>query len=210
MTRIAKNSTRVRTVAQVGTLQAKVMLTTERVGTTREDPEMALLRPVLSRMNAHGLVTVDSQMGHKLPGTWQRAYVSGFVAKENVRALVAELQKEDGLLVLQFPHGESMPPEIVEFGLRHMPRMPVTLYGSDLKPVTRMPLGAAQSWSEMWSNLLPESGLRADHVSRDAVMKDAVQLYIVDLTWGRRTWLFGRVLRWLRALSPELTHFPNT
>lgn len=199
---------KVRTVAEVASLQAKAMLTTARVGDPGEDAEMAVMRPMLSRVNFHGLVTVDSQMGHKRPKSWQRAYVSGFVAKALAPAIISRLIRQDGMMVLQFPHGETMArhlmigtPKLDLYGYKHMPRLPVTLDGADLVPVTRMPLAIAQTWSEMWMNLLPEIDMRDDKASQDAVMQDAVQVYIVDLTWGRRTWLFTRIIKVLRTIG---------
>ena len=52
-------------VGQIARLQAAAMPTTSRVGDPEEDETMASARPVLSRINALGFVTVDSQMGTK-------------------------------------------------------------------------------------------------------------------------------------------------
>jgi hypothetical protein len=70
----------------------------------------------------------------------------------------------------------------------------VTVDGSALKPVTRMPLGAAMPWREMWMNLLSELGLQYDTAAMEAVKADAVQVYVADMTWGRRTWLFRKLM----------------
>lgn len=191
----------VKTVAEVAALSAKAMITTVRVGDPEEDGSMVVMRPVLSQINLHGFVTIDSQMGLKEVNMWQRAYVSGFISKRCAAAILTQLRRQDGLLVLTFPHGESMPPNVEDFAFAHMPWVPLTLSGKDLKVVTRQPLGAAQTWSSMWGCLLPEVNLKKDWRSRDHVMRDAVQLFVVDLTWGRKTWLFGKILKVLQTLE---------
>jgi hypothetical protein len=49
------------------------------------------------------------------------------------------------------------------------------------------------------THLLPELGLRDDAAAMRAVMADAVQVYVADLTWGRPTWLFARLQAALQA-----------
>jgi hypothetical protein len=116
------------------------MLTTRRVGDPSEDASMAAARPILSKINELGFVTIDSQMGT----SEQRAYVSGFVSKNIVEKFVELVTMESGIMCFSFPHGESVPKGYNTFGLKRMPRVALTLEGS--KPVTRYPLGAAMSW----------------------------------------------------------------
>lgn len=190
------------TVAQVAKLQAAAMITTKRVGDPEEDASMSVMRPVLSQMNAMGFVTVDSQMGVKETNRWQRAYISGFVSKKMAPALLTRLMRCDDLIALTFPHDASA--DFVEYGLYNMPRLPLTLMdedGQELKPVTTMPLGAAQPWEELWISLLPELHLANDVQSMNAVKKDAVTLFVMDTKWGRKRLLFDRVLEIVSSVA---------
>lgn len=195
-----KKAPAVRTVAEVAALQAAAMLTTARVGDPTEDDSMAAARPALARINALGFVTVDSQMGVKEPTMWQRAYIVGFVRTADAARLVDELQRVDGLIALAIPHGEDQPPdgEDFAFAFSRMPTLPLTLIDRDcdhLRTVTRQHLAVAEPFASLWSSLLPEIHLRNDRASMDAVRKDATHLFVMDATWGRKTWLFKTVTR---------------
>lgn len=192
-------------VGQIARLQAAAMPTTSRVGDPEEDETMASARPVLSRINALGFVTVDSQMGTKGGGGythWQRAYVSGFVASSVAKRFVRAMNAADGVLVLAFPHGEEQPEAGKAFAMKRMPRVSLTIEAR-LDTATSHPLAVAQPFSSMWAALLPELGLRGDGASMKAVAADATQVFVVDMVWGRKTWLFKTVQRCLRDLSTE-------
>lgn len=186
--------------------QSALMLTTERVGDPTEDASMKRARPALSAINGIGLVTIDSQMGVKHKEYWQRAYVSGFATRETAERLKAALSTVDSVLVLMYPHGESVPNKLEDYALAHMPRLPLTLSGSNMTACTQMPLGAAQTFAEMWANLLPELHAEMKHDMSPAEMKrlkkecelNSVQVFVVDTVWGRATWLFSTILRRMR------------
>ena len=187
-----------KTVRQIAILSANAMLTTSRVGDPDEDESMASVRNVLSKINSLGFVTIDSQMGHASDGHMQRAYVLGFMANKMVPSFIDRVLLDDDLLCLSFPHGEKCPPGYNSYGLKTMPRLALTLEGNPLKPVTQQPIGAAMSWGEAWSNLLPELGLRNNYSARAAVMKDAAIVFVADMKWGRPKWLFGHIVKRLR------------
>lgn len=180
----------VKTVDRVAALQAAAMPSTARVGDPSEDASMAAARPMLAKINALGFVTVDSQMGLSGGPYRQRAYISGFVSKARAAGLMAELTRRD-LVAVQYPHGEDTPADLEAFGLRSMPRLALTDDGGEVH--TKMPLGAAQTWKSMWRGLLPELGLQDDTRSMQAVRADAVQVFVADVVWGRKTWLFRQV-----------------
>ena len=179
--------------------QAEHMRCTRRVGDPEEDPGMAQARPRLSEINRLGLLTVESQLGLDRRWLKQRAYLSGLATPEVAARLASRLKLLRGVLVLVFPHGEEAPAGYNEFGLRSMPRLEVTLAGSNLEPCTRVPLGAVRSFRSMWDNLLPE--LRAELVHApdtarlQAAASAACQVLIVDTVWGRKNWLFDRVIQ---------------
>ena len=186
----------VRTVKDVATLSAKHMLTTTRVGDPAEDESMKAMRPTLSKINSLGLVTTESQMGLKDKNNWQRAYLCGFVSKSDAAKLFARLDLVDGLVVLIGPHGR--PSEAFN---ATAPRLTLTRQGKDLQdPCTRQPLANTPSFQYDWSGLLPETGLRDDKVAMRAVAKDALSFFAVDLTWGRKTWLFSKIIGALKAV----------
>lgn len=186
----------VRTVLDVAKLSAKHMLTTARVGDPVEDESMKALRPTLSKINGLGLVTTQSQMGVKEKNHWQRAYLCGFVSKAIAAKLFATLDLVDGLVVLIGPHGR--PSEAFN---ATAPRLTLTRVGKDLQdPCTRQPLANMPSFHDDWWDVIPETGLRDDKVAMRAVAKDALYFFALDLTWGRKTWLFSKVMNALKAV----------
>jgi hypothetical protein len=188
--------------------QAELMRTTKRVGDPSEDASMRRMRPVLSVINALGLITIDSQMGSKRDKQWQRAYVWALATRKTAAKLTASLMTVDSALVLTFPHGESAPSKIAEYALTNMPRIALTL-DSHNNAVTRQPLGASATFSEMWAGLLPElhAELKRDmtpeqlRALRTRCMRDSVQVFVVDTVWGRPTWLFDTLVKHLKHLS---------
>jgi hypothetical protein len=180
------------------------MKTTKRVGDPDEDPSMAEMRSKLARINACGFVTVDSQMGIKTSGPtcWQRAYISGFVSNEMAPKLVAVLERTDGIIALASPHGEDQPRQCANFAYKRMPKLPLTLDGVRLQPVTTRPLAEAEPFDgSMWIALLPELGLANDKASMAAVRREVTQVFVMDTVWGRKRSLFSKVLKALRGLA---------
>jgi hypothetical protein len=186
--------------------QAALMLTTSRVGDPEEDPTMKKARPLLAAINRLGLITTDSQMG---VARKQRAYVLGLATREVAARLQQALQETDAVIVLVFPHGESTPDGLTDFGLTHMPRLALTLCGApSLTPCTQMPLGACQNFSEQWGNLLPELRDEIQALAPNAqrrlkreCQRDSVQFCVVDTMWGRPMWLFRTIVA---TMSPKV------
>lgn len=184
---------RVRSVDELAALQARAMPTTRRVGDPVEDASMSAARPILSKINAAGFVTVDSQMGSETRTMRHRAYLFGFVARAHAPALMAELETYSGIVALAYArHGEDAPAGTESYALANLPRATLTL--SRGKSETRQPLGAACTWLEVWHGLLPELQLSDDAASMAAVAKDAVQIFVFDATYGRKWHLFRKVL----------------
>lgn len=179
------------------------MLTTTRVGDPEEDATMKKARPLLAKINTHGLVTIDSQMGKKMPGHWQRAYVTGFCTKQVADRLKTGLRLLDSVLVATFPHGEHCPPEYNKFGLTNMPRLEHTVIGNDnMQPVTRTPLGACQTFDGVWASMLPEVLAEVESFKprlKAQCFKNSVQVCIGDMEWGRQLWLFRRIAECLQG-----------
>lgn len=182
------------------------MLTTKRVGIPTEDASMKRARPALSAINGTGFITIDSQMGAKHKNHWQRAYISGFATRETADQLKAALSTVDSVLVLLYPHGETAPKKLEDYALAHLPRLALTLDGPNMKAYTQMPLGAAQTFAEMWASMLPELHAEMERDMTPAEMKrlkkeceiNSVQVFVVDTVWGRPTWLFNTILRRMR------------
>lgn len=187
----ARAEARYTTVEEVAALQAAAMPTTARVGDPEEDASMAALRGVLSRINALGFVTVDSQAGVKDDGPihWQRAYISGFVPRSLAKDFVTQMNLRNSVVALAFPHGEEQPACGRTFAWRRMPRLPLTLEARH-ETCTSHPLAVAQPFRSMWRAMLPELGLAGDRRSMEAVAADAVQVFVTDTVWGRRAALF--------------------
>lgn len=185
----------VRTVLDVAKLSAKHMPTTSSVGDPTEDESMKAMRPTLAKINGLGLVTTNSQMGVKQKHHWQRAYLCGFVSMTIAARLFAKLDLVDGLVVLIGPHARAS-----EAWNATAPRLTLTRQGKDLQyPCTRQPLANMPSFQNDWINMIPETGLCDDKVAMRAVAKDAVSFTAVDMVWGRRTWLFAKVINALMS-----------
>ena len=193
--------------------QAYLMRSTMRVGDEREDASMKRARFALSAINTLGLITVDSQMGMKHKNHWQRAYVWGLATRATASKLTAALITVDSVLVLTFPHGESAPNALAEYALSHMPRLALTLQGPGLRDaVTRHPLGASATFSEMWAGLLPELHAemardmtpgKLQHVKAQC-QRASLQIFIVDTMWGRPTWLFKTIIHRMQAANSSV------
>ena len=153
---------------------------------------MAAMRGILSRINALGFVTVDSQMGLKesRPTHWQRAYISGFVPMRLADKFVHAMNLNDSIIALAFPHGEDQPVAGQAFAWKKMPRLALTVEGAKKQTCTSQPLAIAQPFRNMWAALLPELNLKDDLKSMKAVAKDAVQIFLMDAVWGRKSKLF--------------------
>ena len=167
------------------------MPTTPNVGRAEEDASMVAMRGILAKINSLGFVTVDSQTGVKQEGHrhWQRAYISGFVPKSIAKEFVNRMNRRDSIVALAFPHGEDQPVPGQAFAWKNMPRLSLTVEARH-ETCTSHPLAIAQPFADMWRSMLPELGLKDDIESMKAVAKDAVQVFVADMVWGRKTVLF--------------------
>lgn len=200
---------KVTTIAQVAKLSAREMKTTARVGDEEEDPSMKVARPILSKINAAGLVTMDSQMGLKsdyvsvvekgfVGVMWQRAYVSGFMARESAAAFAERLDLVGGIAIKVCEHASKEPSDKV---FRAAYKIPVTRFSTRdgaFAASTHMPM-IPNTFAYDWMNLLPETGLRSDRRAMQLVAPSVVQVYIVDMQWGRPMWLYNEILKALRS-----------
>ena len=204
---------------------ADEMKTTARVGDAEEDATMAEIRSALSRINALGMVTTDSQMGAKsrytfasnseLEGeTWQRAYVCGIMLRDHAAELVEKLDLEDDIIASALPY---MPEEryrkrrksdadVVNYLWKHVSRICVTRElheDGTFRPHTRIP-GFAPALSHDMAGLLPETGLLGDEDLERALAPHVVAVHVVDTRWGRKDSLFDRVAAALEGYSRQI------
>lgn len=145
------------------------------------EDETALIRDYLVAINRLGGVLTDSsQPGIGFdPAARQRAYLYGFATFERKDQLVAGLA--------------SMP--WVSFHLRR----PYIWWTGDVVehdiPVTELE-GEAHTWAGRWMSEDHAYDVWSTSVDRKAhvVVWNAWQFCVVDVKWGRVTWLFDRVL----------------
>jgi hypothetical protein len=200
-----------KTFAGLSQLSAQLMRSTARVGDPNEDASMKRARPMLSRINALGLVTTESQMGMKSGRMthWQRAFVSGICTKATADKLFKHFLCDDSVLVFVFPHASDLSQEALAQGLS-MPRLAMTVINGNAE--TRMPLGASPPYSSTVSNLLPEvkAVLFGEHRSNSSsdvsdlpliqkIRAQTVTVQVVDVKWGRKLKLFELVEQALSA-----------
>jgi hypothetical protein len=202
----------VSTVAQVAKLSASKMLTTGRVGDQSEDASMAQARKILSKINALGFVTTDSQMGKKseydsifekgfVGVMWQRGYVTGFMSREKAHAFALGMDLVGGVAV-DVRECAKKPPTDKERKSGY--RIPVTRSSTkegEFLLETHMPM-MSLPFEYMWVNLLPETGLSSDKGAMRRVEPQVVQVDIVDMQWGRPMWLFKTVVEVLSGRGP--------
>jgi hypothetical protein len=196
------------TFAELAARSSAAMLNTRRVGDPIEDGTMKAVRKVLSKINALGFVTTDSQMGRTFAPWWrravcwkraphsdrQRAYICGFVSKTSSGRIFKELDSED-VVVLMGPHR----PEHVPFSYGGA-RLTLTYDGGE--PYTANPVTSPPNFVDEWLNTLPELNLADDAEAMRAMEPDVVALFVMDAKWGRKTWLFDVVRKALeRAKS---------
>jgi hypothetical protein len=182
------------------------MLKTARVGEPDEDASMAVMRPILAKINSLGLVTSDSQDGkstkpNKFGVYRQRAYISGMMDRLHAKEFVRRANLVDGLLAFrcEFKDYIDGQPEQVS-----PTSIPVTLNENKAGAIqyhTFMPLETADI-SSVWWNLLPETGLKDDVSAMNRVKKGSVMVSLVDMKWCRRRWLFTKVVNLLQDDTP--------
>ena len=185
-------------------LSAVHMLTTARVGDPVEDASMSEARPILSEINRKGFLTIDSQMGKKIvdqiPATgeeypfWQRAYVDGLMPRHLTKNFHQRMELEDGvLLLIDAPHDNP---------IRLGGSISVTLDGDNF--FTHKPVATSESFEETVLNVLPEvRSIMSDERCQELLRKDACNVRVVDMVWGRPYWLFEKVSQVLDVVNDE-------
>jgi hypothetical protein len=197
------------TISEVAKASAQAMPTTSRVGDPAEDASMKVMRPRLATINSLGLVTTCSQMGKKSSHSWQRAYISGFSDAATADRLSKGLLHLDNVFVM-----------VRSYALYDQPfhaydaKLPLTIADKRflftgvpnerpmMEAITQQPLGHG-SIGEHWSNLLPELGLEEDVESMNSIEDVAMDVFVADMTWGRKTWLFDTIIRVLSSCEAE-------
>jgi hypothetical protein len=213
---------KIRTVADVAEISARCMKMTARVGDPEEDASMAVMRPLLSKINTLGFVTSDSQKGsvesyttnckksslkgYKTckPGDkvmhHQRAYIDGLMDRSRAKAFVKRANLVDGMLATWCEFTD-----FVEGGKSVMvpSSVPVTrvhFVDGSMEYTTWSPF-RPRDISSVWWNLLPETGLVDDVATMNRVKKVAVAVSLMDLKWGRERWLFKKSVELLSTLD---------
>ena len=159
---------------------------------------MSAMRGILSKINALGFVTVD-------PNGRENDEASSLAA--GVHQWVCPEKLGERLVALAFPHGEEQPLAGQAFAWKNMPRLSLTIEARH-ETCTAHPVAIAQPFRGMWRNMLPELNLENDIKSMNAVAKDAMQVFVHDTVWGRKTALFNTTLECLaysRALRERQT-----
>ena len=204
-----------RTVEQLGKLSAEIMKTTARVGDASEDASMTEARPVLSKMNALGLITTDSQMGKKssweynanVGVIWQRSYISGFMSRKKAEEFKLRMDLVGGVIVYICEHATKYPSDKA-FAAAYRPGVTriTNPKNGDFEVTTRAPL-LPLTLQAAWVNLLPETNLANDTRAMKRIAPSVVQVELVDMEWGRELWLFETVVK---ALSGKVGKVPVT
>ena len=185
---------------------ATEMRTTERVGgELGEDKREAPLRSMLSKINDLGLITTDSQSGSidRYPcfndrslecEGWQRAYLNGFMLRDEAWDLRDRLNLEDGIAVMVCEHApdvdtqdwlrESSPMFDVTKGLRA---------NGEFHTFTHAPT-SSQAFTQQWTYMLPETGFANDMETMKLLAPAVVHVEVVDLVWNRHPHMFERVI----------------
>jgi hypothetical protein len=153
---------------------------------------MSKMRPILSEINAHGFVTIDSQAGKRIGTYKQRAYISGFMSRERSVQFSEKMLDKDCILTFVYPHDQPLDKISEDFVWKSMPRLPLTITGSDVN--TQHPLAIAEPFKNLWRSMLPELQLQEDEKTMLKIKKNSAIVFTVDLQWGRRDHLFKMVL----------------
>ena len=199
------------TFKDLARISASTMLTSNRVGLPSEDASMAVARPILSKINGLGLVTDDSQMGKKeeyrvkntgnIGTTWQRAYISGFMSRENAEKFRLDMDLIGETFVVIKKHKDYYKDVNMDDGIS-VTRF-TDAYGS-FETRTRTWTGSCLL-EPQWINLLPELDLGEDIQLMNKIEKEVVYVCVTDMKWGRAMWLFETVLN---ALSGNVQTIP--
>ena len=175
-----------------------LMLTSDRVGEIEEDEYMKIAKPILSKINALGFVTEDSQMGkkekinlkdNKFGDKWQRSYISGIMDRNIYKEFELKMDLIGETFILIKKH--------CEMNSEHSNPISVTRVSKQdgsFETITR-------SWTDcesiypQWINLLPELGdeILDDMELMEQIEDEVVYVRITDMSWGRQWWLLSLI-----------------
>jgi len=142
------------------------------------DSETIPLRGTLAEFNRRGFLTMDSQPAQPLDehGCGQRAYVMGY-ACEDLAKRIASLTENTDLLVLIFEPG-------VDNGHRIWARV------HEFHPVTCVGGAIASTLLSLFEQTCGEAAMLS--------LKSMWRVIVIDLQWGRKTYLWEHVRRILK------------
>ena len=177
-----------------------LMLTSDRVGAVTEDESMKIAKPILSKINALGFVTQDSQMGkkekinlkdNKIGDKWQRSYISGIMDRNIYKEFELKMDLIGETFILIKQHCEMYSEHSNPISVTR-----VSKQDGSFETITR-------NWTDcfpieiQWINLLPDLGdeILNDMELMEQIEEEVVYVEITDLTWGRDFWLFETVYK---------------
>jgi hypothetical protein len=210
---MVRKTEKIKTIEELAKLSGSLMKTTARVGAPDEDASMAKARPRLAKINTLGFITTDSQMGlkqeydsvvEKHRGVmWQRSYVTGFMSREKAVSFKLYMDLVGGAAVHVCEFSKKGPTNAMFSNAYRVPATRFTMADGTFKSGTNVPF-ISTSIEENWLNLLPETGLSRDTDTRDIIAPHVVAVQVVDMTWGRPTWLFKNVIEVLSGKSQRV------
>ena len=183
-----------------------LMLTSDRVGEIEEDESMKIAKPILSKINAFGFVTEDSQMGkkekinlkdNKIGDKWQRSYISGIMDRNIYKEFELKMDLIGETFILIKQHCEMYS--------EHSNPISVTRVSNQdgSFPTTTRCWTECESIYPQWINLLPDLGdeILDDMELMEQIEDEVVYVGITDMTWGRPWWLFETVHKILSEIN---------
>ena len=183
-----------------------LMLTSDRVGAVTEDESMKIAKPILSKINALGFVTQDSQMGkkekinlkdNKIGDKWQRSYISGIMDRNIYKEFELKMDLIGETFILIKQHCEMYS--------EHSNPISVTRVSNQdgSFPTTTRCWTECESIYPQWINLLPDLGdeILDDMELMEQIEDEVVYVGITDMTWGRPLWLFETVHKVLSEIN---------
>ena len=183
-----------------------LMLTSDRVGEIEEDESMKIAKPILSKINAFGFVTEDSQMGkkekinlkdNKIGDKWQRSYISGIMDRNIYKEFELKMDLIGETFILIKQHCEMYS--------EHSNPISVTRVSNQdgSFPTTTRCWTECESIYPQWINLLPDLGdeILDDMELMEQIEDEVVYVGITDMTWGRPLWLFETVHKVLSEIN---------
>ena len=183
-----------------------LMLTSDRVGAVTEDESMKIAKPILSKINALGFVTQDSQMGkkekinlkdNKIGDKWQRSYISGIMDRNIYKEFELKMDLIGETFILIKQHCEMYS--------EHSNPISVTRVSNQdgSFPTTTRCWTECESIYPQWINLLPDLGdeILDDMELMEQIEDEVVYVGITDMTWGRPLWLFENVHKVLSEIN---------